>query len=318
MRRSSWTLVLSVPALVASGLLACSAAKDEGGTGGSGKGGATTAGGSGGGAGLGGRAAAGGFGGGAGTGGSGGSAGMGGGTAAGGGGGGGTTTSGATGTDGKLCAPPQSLITDFTHDSSADTTQVHFGSAGTLGGGEYIYPTTGTYPLTSDVTGDSWHISGEVGDYSGFGLYFDNCSRIDASAYQGISFKVSGLVEQDGGITFQIDTLNDTIAATWLNTHGGSVQDGAPGRCLPPDSAPNQWAQTTCAEPTQSIPVTDTPTVQTILWTDFSGGKPDTSVNPSDIVSIHWFFPNPAGVGTGSVQTYKVDITLDDLSFVSK
>jgi hypothetical protein len=292
-RSSSFNSIASVSALLAVGLLGCSSGSNEGGAGGSGTGGGTTAGGAGGSSGTGGTTSAGGS-------------------------GGGTTTT-PTGTDGKLCPPPaQALITDFTHDPSADATQVHFGGTGSLAGGEYVYPTSGTYPLTSDMTGNSWHISGDAGDYSGFGLYFDNCSRIDASAYKGISFKVSGVVEQGGGITFQIDTLNDTIAATWLKSHGGSPTDGAPGRCLPPDSAPNQWAQTACANPTQSIPVTDTPTVQTILWGDFAGGAPEASVTASDIVAIHWVFPNPSGVGTSSVTPYKIDVTLDDLSFVSQ
>ena len=113
-----------------------------------------------------------------------------------------------------------------------------------------------------------------------------------------------------------VDTLDDTISATWLNAHGGSAKDGDPGRCEPPASAANQWTQSTCAAPNLTIPVTDTPTVQSILWSDFSGGKPDTGVKPSDIVGIHWFFPNPDGIAIGSPTPYKVDITLDDLSFV--
>jgi hypothetical protein len=54
------------------------------------------------------------------------------------------------------------------------------------------------------------------------------------------------------------------------------------------------------------------------LWTDFSGGKPETGVKPSDIISIHWFFPNPDGITSGSPTPYKVDLTLDDLSFIKQ
>jgi len=225
--------------------------------------------------------------------------------------GGTTPTGGSTAsTDGKLCSTPQALISDFS--------QAQFGSATTLAGGEYVYPTTGTYGLTSDFSGGNWHISGTVGDYSGFGLYLDGCSHIDASAFKGISFKVSGTVEQGGGITLEISTLNDTITATWLNSHGGNVPATDPGRCLPPTTDVNQWAQSTCAEPQQVIPVTTTPTVQTILWSDFSGGKPEATVKASDITSIHWFFPNPDGIGSGTPTPYKVDITIDDLSFIAQ
>ena len=208
---------------------------------------------------------------------------------------GGTTATGVGGTnaetDGTLCPPPaQALITDFTYtpsgDGSTSTTEVRFGNAGTLSGGEYVYPTSGTYPLTSDVTGSSWHISGTVGDYSGFGLYLDACSRIDASAYRGISFQISGTVAQDNMVTLEVGTLNDTITAAWLNDHGGTANATDPGRCVPADSAANQWAQSDCLQPQASIPVTATPTVQQVLWADFVGGKPEASVQPSDILGI--------------------------------
>jgi hypothetical protein len=244
--------------------------------------------------------------------------------------GGGTTSSGgssatsstdATTAEGKLCLPPaQAMITDFT-PGATETTQVHFGNSTTLGGGQYVYPAAGgtvTYPLTSDVTGGNWHISGTVGDYSGFGLYWDNCKRVDASKYKGISFKISGTVEQDGMVTFEISTLKDTISAAWLNGHGVTGASD-PGTCTPPaDATLNQYSQTTCAEPKVSIPVTANPTTQTILWSDFTGGKPEANVTASDILSIHWIFPNPNGILSGTPTPYKADIIIDDLSFVEK
>jgi hypothetical protein len=187
---------------------------------------------------------------------------------------------------------------------------VHFGDSSTLSGGEYVYPTgTDSYPLTSDVTQNNWHISVTVGTYSGFGLVFNNCSRIDAHAYKGISLKISGDAGPYGGVTFGVDTLDDSISATWLNSHG-STSATVPGRCTPPaDPTLNQWSQSACANPTASIPVTATPVTQTVLWTDFSGGKPESDVNASDIIGIHWVF---LWGGT----PYPVDITIDDLSFV--
>jgi hypothetical protein len=298
MRSIYW--VFSAALLMTSGLAACAGSDNSGGSGGSGSGGSTSTS-AGGAAGSGGSSVAGGAGG----------------TGAGGTvtptGGSGGTTSGTTSVsepDGKLCPLPDQLITDFSSSN--------FGSAGILAGGLYVYPGSGNYGLNSDVSGGNWHITGAIGNYSGFGLYLDNCNRIDASAYAGISFKISGRVEQEGAVTLQVDTLNNTITAAWLNAHGGTAKDTDPGRCEPPASAPNQWAQSACLQPQQVIPVTETPTEQSILWSDFSGGSPDTSVTPSDIVAIHWFFPNPPGVGTDSPTPYQVDITLDDLSFIKK
>ena len=235
---------------------------------------------------------------------------------------GGTGTAGTTGTvsaDGKLCPPPAgALITDFT-PGSGETTQVHFGNSTTFAGGEYAYPAPGgtppsAYPLTSDVTGGDWHISGTVGDYSGFGLYFDNCTTVDASAYKGISFKISGDGGSFGGITFGVDTLNDSISAAWLNSHddkNATTPATNPGRCTPSaDPTLNQYSQTVCANSTASIPVTADPITQTILWADFTGGKPKP-VEPAEIKGIHWSFAWTAG---GS--SYPVDIKIDDLSFI--
>ena len=216
-----------------------------------------------------------------------------------------------TGNDGVLCPlPDQPLITDFTYaGDGADTTGVHFGSTAVLSGGEYIYPTTGSYPLVSDVTDSNWHITGTVGDYSGFGLYFDNCNRVDASAYQGISFTVSGSVGDNNEIVLNVGTLNDSIAAGWINTHGGTTTD--PGRCVP-ETGTNQYDQQDCKNPTVTIPVSDTPTEVTILWSDFEGGSPEPNVaTPSEITFISWSFP-----WTSDGTAYPVDLTIDDLSFV--
>jgi len=286
--------------LAASGLLACGSGGTPGGTGGNGPATSSAAGNQTGGT-------------------SGGGA-----TSAGGGSSGAAGTSGTVSTDGKLCpGPTQALITDFTY-TSGDTTQVHFGDSSTLAGGEYVYPSgTASYPLTSDMSASNWHITGNVGTYSGFGLYLDTCTRIDASKYAGISFKISGIVNQGGGyVTLGVDTLDDSITAAWLNSHKISSTDADvtnPGRCNPPaDASLNQYSQSACANPTATIPVNDTPTVQSIMWTDFAGGKPESDVKPSDIVSIHWFFPNPDGISSGTATPYNVDITIDDLSFVSQ
>ena len=141
---------------------------------------------------------------------------------------GGTGGSGAAGsggaggrpaTDGTLCPLPATpLITDFTYTAGQDPNSVNFGNSTTLQGSEFVYPTTGSYPLTSDVSGSNWHITGTVGDYSGFGLITFNCSVIDASAYKGIQFKISGTVGDTDPMTLGATTLNDAITAEWINS----------------------------------------------------------------------------------------------------
>jgi hypothetical protein len=213
-----------------------------------------------------------------------------------------------TGNDGTLCPLPAApLITDFTYapldGGTTDATGVHFGSYGSLSGGEYVYPAA----ITSDVSLSQWHISGTVGTYSGFGLYFDGCNRVDASKYKGISFKISGSM---GGnqLTLGVSTLNDALAAGWINTHGGNSTD--PGRCIP-ISGSGQYSEQGCSTPTKTIAVTSTETVVNVLWSDFTGGAPEASVvTPAEITSISWTLPWSGGT------PYPVDIVIDDLSFI--
>jgi hypothetical protein len=217
-------------------------------------------------------------------------------------------------TNGTLCSlPTAALITDFTYAPSdggtTSTTDVRFGTWGALSGGGYVYPTSGSYPLTPDVTQSNWHISGTVGDYSGFGLYFDNCNRLDASKYQGISFTISGSVGQTNQLTLGVSTLNDSIAAAWINTHGGN--SSGPGRCIP-TSGTSQYSEQGCSNPSTTVSVTATPTVVSVLWSDFTGGSPDTDVaTPSEITGISWAFP-----WTSAGTPYPVDLVIDDLSFI--
>ena len=58
--------------------------------------------------------------------------------------------------------------------------------------------------------------------------------------------------------------------------------------------------------------MSDTPTVVSILWSDFTGGSPEASVaSPSDITHVVWTFPWSSGAAS-----YAVDIRIDELSFI--
>src|SRR6185295_17392998 len=106
------------------------------------------------------------------------------------------------------------------------------------------------------------------------------------------SFTISGTV-LGGSLTLEIDTLKDTLAASWLNTHMGTAAATDPGHCISGPTAVNQYAQSDCTEPTKAIPVTATPTKVSVLWSDFTTGKPETAVTPSQILAIRWVLPNP-------------------------
>jgi hypothetical protein len=249
---------------------------------------------------------------------------------------GGTSSAGGAGaypvSPGVACLPPAAsgLITNFTYmpgDAAAPVMdQVTFGdNATTLSGGEFYYPNTSSTPpsnyvLTSLVTASNWHLTGTVGDYSGFGFYFQSgstaCNVINATGFKGISFSISGTV-QGQSLTFEVDTMNDTIKPAWLSTHGGTPGATDPGACDPGGTASTtQYSQSVCTEPTISIPVTSTPTTVSVLWSQFTDGKTAPSPDPSEITGIRWTLPVPVGVGAAGVTTYPLDITVDDIAFI--
>jgi hypothetical protein len=215
--------------------------------------------------------------------------------------------------------PEDSLILDFTYDPSGDGVQASFGDfTETFSGGTFVYPNTEqmtTYPLTSDVTGDNWHITGMVGEYSGFGLYFEECTKFDASEFDGIEFTISGTVGKGTTLDFRVGTAANTVSHEWLHENGQTEEPANFGLCVPPGT--NQY-DGSCTEPSVTVTVTESPSVVTVLWDDLTGGSPEDSVTPSELTSIAWTLPAPAGVDTEAVSTYPVDLVVDDVRFVSQ
>lgn len=230
----------------------------------------------------------------------------------------------------------EALITDFTYAGAASNdagtadggaadpgaapaasaTGVTFGDfVSTLSGGTFQYPGTGPYPVTSDVTLDNWHLSGTIGDYSGFGLFLTGCNLVDASAFDGISFTVRGNVELMGTLTFSVGTSENDISHLWLNSQPTPPDPLAvpnSGTCIP---ANNQY-DGTCGSPSFTVPVTPTETTITVAWEQLSAGRPRASVDPEKLTSIVWIFPPPPGAGTTTPVPYEADVVIDDLRFV--
>lgn len=236
---------------------------------------------------------------------------------------------------GAPCPPvTQALITDFTFAgaasadagaSAADSgavlpvataTGVTFGDfVSTLSGGTFQYPGAGAYAISSDVTMSNWHLSGTIGDYSGFGLFLTGCNVVNASAFDGISFTVRGDVALMGSLTFSVGTSDNDISHLWLNSQPTPPDPLAvpnSGTCIPAD---NQY-DGSCGSPSYSVPVTPTETTVTVTWEQLSAGRPRASVDPEQLTSIVWIFPPPPGAGTATPVPYEADVVIDDLRFV--
>jgi hypothetical protein len=231
-------------------------------------------------------------------------------------GGAGTTgaggSSGLPSNDGVVCKPPAQAITDFTYDPDAGATdQVRFGVFGTsLSGGQSAYGS-----LTGNVTGNDWHLMGNITDYSGFNLYFDNvenCNRVDASAFGGISFTIWGTASGNM-LTLGMGTLDNTVKSSWLDSIDAGSGMVKPGRCMP-TSGNGPYYHPGCADPTYTFAVTGTqasPQTVSVRWNAFMAGEPMVGVTPANILSVYWNVPWMPG-GT----PYMVDIHIDNLTFI--
>jgi hypothetical protein len=225
------------------------------------------------------------------------------------------------------------LITDFTPpaapaagaDAGADAgpppipANISFGDyATTLSGYTYTYPNAATdpYAVHSDISTGEWHLTGNIGNYSGLVLEFANCNQVDASAYLGISFTIRGNVAMGNTMTLNVATAEDDISHLWLNANAMPPPNppAVPnfGTCIP---AMAQY-DGSCASPSFPVPVTATETTIEVRWDQFTGGRPRPDVDPESVTAIRWIFPAPPGAGTAAPTPFAAELFIDDLKFI--
>lgn len=193
---------------------------------------------------------------------------------------------------------------------------VAFAAWGTapLVGGTYVFPACKTAPpepsdpLFEDYSANNWHITGMVGDYSGFGIWwvlqagaaggypmYAN-GPLDASAYAGIQFDISGNPGPLGAITLLVMSTNQQILSTTAAAPNCGTCGSDAGRC-------NVTSTASVAS------LTSTPRTLQVRWSDLTTNGP--LLDPSRLVEIVWSFPWISG-GT----PYPVDVTIDNVQFI--
>jgi hypothetical protein len=215
----------------------------------------------------------------------------------------------------RVCANVDSpLLLDFDAVGD-DPTQALFGDFGAeLSGGTFVYPQAdlpggaASRGLVSDVMGGDWHISGSVGEQSGFGLFFD-CQQLDASRFMGLAFRISGNVRA-GTVTLLIGTAGNEISSAWRVANGGTSTPSV-GRCTPARSE----FDGTCNGARIDVPVSANSREVVVPFAALNGGSPERGVNPSEVTSISWALPMPNADGAGT-EPYAVDLRIDDIRFV--
>lgn len=132
----------------------------------------------------------------------------------------------------------------------------------------------------------------------GFGIYFRHC--IDAGAYRGVKFDMSGTV--DGcAMSYAVNFSEDAWNPSLVDAGTGGDSNGA---CT--------LGPTACFPPTKII----TATSQTILFSEVSGGAPAHAVDKNHLTGMGWQFDIAARPDGGPSSACIVDVTIDNLVFV--
>jgi hypothetical protein len=218
--------------------------------------------------------------------------------------GGGGTDSGTNAESGPaMCssAPPSSptIIGSTFSVSDSGATQITWGT-GTDQWNTYTYQSTGQpTPMLSATASGGLNVvaslvvpDGSGAVYAGAGVAFAASTCIDASAYSGVEFTLSGSL---GGcqVAFGINFAEDTTPANDANR----------GKCT----------ATNCYGPSYSITSVGT---MIVPFTALSGGMPMGTVDPSQLTSIQWQFALPSAQSGDGGGGCSANFTVSDVSFV--
>ncbi|HTQ05215.1 MAG TPA: hypothetical protein VMI54_15230 [Polyangiaceae bacterium] len=146
--------------------------------------------------------------------------------------------------------------------------------------------------LRTDFTNtESFHVTGSVGTYSGFGVYFNACT--DLSAYRSMTFTLSGT-------SGSVDATDVVRFVVQQNADEPPDQLNRKGGCPGPAS--------NCSSPFVYLGVGSTP--QTVAFSSLTNGAPLAGLDPTQLLGLEWLIA-PDASGT----PFAVDLTLDDLTF---
>jgi hypothetical protein len=105
-----------------------------------------------------------------------------------------------------------------------------------------------------------------------------------------------------------VGTAATSVSDAWYAAHDIARAPGF-GRCQP--ASDNEY-DGTCAPAEAEVPLSNTPMLVSLPWSDFTGGRPEGTPNAEEITGFGFYVT----WGGDSDTPYEMDITLDDLSFM--
>jgi hypothetical protein len=191
-----------------------------------------------------------------------------------------------------------SNFSEFTSGTQWSTGTIKaWGGTSTLAGNTFFYGTSGVV-LTATVTSGGrlqLTVSLASGNFVGFGLSFGVCGN--AASFTGISATIGG-------------SLNNAALKWQLQTSNNTPIDAATGKGECAFASPDTiWSD--CVYNTATVSNVST-TVGTFSYpfSQFSGGKPVTTVDKNEIIGVQWQLECASGSTCSSVN-----ISIDDVKF---
>jgi hypothetical protein len=172
-------------------------------------------------------------------------------------------------------------------DSPASTSPIVFGAVG------LPVPVPSVMVAPDGISLGSFHVSAVPGTapdpdhaWVGFGLAFANPTCVDASAYTGVQFHVTGDMGTCG--------LRFSVAFSADN----SVANGPAGACT----------INGCTSPSMPVPIGTI----AVNFADLSGGFPVDRVDPKTLNDVLWLLDVPTDPG---IAGCRAELTLDNIAF---
>jgi hypothetical protein len=188
--------------------------------------------------------------------------------------------------------PTSPTVTDFT--------PVDGGASIPFMGGPTSF---GTPSPEVNLTGGNLHaqvtvVAGPEPQTVGFGIYFGRC--IDAGAYSGVKFDMSGTV-LGCTMTYAVNFSEDDWNAGLVDAGTGG---GGNGACT--------LGMDACYPPSTTITATN----QTVAFSAVSGGSPAHAVDKNRVTGMTWQFAIDARPDGGPNMACSIDVIIDNIVFV--
>jgi hypothetical protein len=217
-------------------------------------------------------------------------------------GGSGSANGGSGGLMAFTCEAKEVTLPDLT---GAIDSNGKWGSSSNLNGGSFTYGDAdgdGNVDITVTYATNEVHITGTVGTYTGYGMWFGGIGNqavpcANASKYQGLSFEVVNNGATPPNINVQVQ-VHDDSPADGTNKRGGCVYSSEDKK------------YTDCVYPNTAVALPSDGSAIEVPWSMFGGGKPVSDAQEGKALDgLQWDFWKEGAT------PYEIDIVIKNIKF---